>query len=330
MKKQVLKTILSIGIITTLISFAHVATADTVGSESFVQAIQKIEANQNFDFNLKNTLRDTQTDLLDTVKVQLGISFSEDVSPEYIEFLKELEMNPDILDVSEEKNVQFNEFAAIYINRIASIIPIDVSDDELKSIQIEIETLLSRTFEDIKNENLSLIINADEINNNLIQPQASFSVSNATKYAKKHALNYNTSLFRSFDNDCTNFISQIGQAGGLSQNYIPNASGWTWWYSNSISYSTAWTVAQRFFEYHTANGATTSQATTKSAAQSAMTEGTFVGYWKKNTYEITHASYVSQKSNGKAYITQHTTDRLNTAWDSIDVSAYSSFILLKY
>lgn len=40
-------------------------------------------------------------------------------------------------------------------------------------------------------------------------------------------------------------------------------------------------------------------------------------------------AYVSKKSGSTAYITQHTTDRVDTSWNSIDTNAYSSFVIIR-
>ncbi|MBL1230194.1 amidase domain-containing protein [Enterococcus sp. BWB1-3] len=282
------------------------------------------------DFDLSSKLIDSETKLLVAAKEQLGKTFEDKFSSEYFNFLNEV-ANTDKIKIgsSESENIEFNEFASIYTNRIGSITPITEIETSTLDMFNARTSLLNKTYNEIKEENRASILAAENAGSSRIQSRTGFGVYSATTYAKKHAKSYNTN-YRAFPSDCTNFVSQIANAGGKSQSYYQNASGMTWYYVNALSYSPTWTLAHQFFVYWTASGASTSQYTTKTSAQQGMTEGTFVAYWKKNTYEITHASYVSQKSGTKAYITQHTTDRLNEAWDGLDVSAYSSFILLKF
>lgn len=74
----------------------------------------------------------------------------------------------------------------------------------------------------------------------------------------------------------------------------------------------------------TADGVSTRHFTSKSEAQSYTRAGDFVAYWK-----ITHMAYVSKKFGSTAYITQHTTDRVDTPWNNIDTNAYSSFVIIR-
>lgn len=84
-----------------------------------------------------------------------------------------------------------------------------------------------------------------------------------------------------------------------------------------------------FFTYWTLDkGAVTYQATSEADAITYMVEGSFIGYWLNNTYEMTHTSYCSAKKSGKAYITQHTTDRKNIDFATINTSNYYAFVIM--
>lgn len=329
--KRKLLGVLMLTSISLLFSNEVMAEQSDFGSgENLSQFISKNDEKEYIsDFDLNVTLRDTENRLIQAATLKLDKYFESTLNKDYIKFLTEVANTDNIvIGDSEKENVEFNEFAAIYVNRIGSILPSNPTPEELDQLKNSRDELIARTYLDIRSENRNAILLSESVRSPNKVP-AYFNISAATYYAKQYAKKYNPN-FRAFDNDCTNFTSQIAQAGGKQQSYIPNASGLTWYYFNGLSYSITWTVAHQFFVYWTAEGASMYQYNDKASAQAGMSEGSFVAYFKKNTFEITHASYVSQKSGGKAYITQHTTDRLNEAWDNINVSAYSSFIIMKF
>lgn len=302
--------------------FSEVAQAsDTMEGVPISEVIKSSEMKRSgADFDLSQTLEMTEIKLLDMAEKELGITFSNKFTEEYFNFLSDLsETNKYCLSANDSENIEFSEFAGIYLSRI---FPNSSNEDR--------NFLLSKTFSDIKEENISFLLAAElkgNIEKKSLVKSAVFSPTKATAYAKKYAITPNSS-YQTFSSDCTNFASQIAFAGGKKKVWTANGSGQAWYWDKTNVYSQPWTVAMAFTNYWTADGAIALSYTSKASAQAAMKPGAFVAYWKKNTYQVTHIAYCNAKSNGKAYVTQHTTNFWNQAFDSRDTSAYSSFILL--
>lgn len=74
----------------------------------------------------------------------------------------------------------------------------------------------------------------------------------AVAYAVKHALNPNYAQYRYYGADCTNFISQIVEAGGVKQDvYTDENKGWWHTYSSFSGHqsSRSWRLADTFCRY---------------------------------------------------------------------------------
>lgn len=71
-----------------------------------------------------------------------------------------------------------------------------------------------------------------------VEDRASYNRNNASTYAYTW-WNGNNSAYRTFNADCTNFVSQCIKAGG----FVNNSA---WYYNNYWSWSTKWTVANDF------------------------------------------------------------------------------------
>lgn len=239
------------------------------------------------------------------------------------------ELDTGILSVgdSDSENIAYSEFAGIYFSRIGSILPENATVDQLSAVNEVKDALLSRTFDSIRTENINLILETEEVAPSR-SARAAFNVTNANEYARRW-WNRRNMLYPVYDNDCTNFASQIAQAGGKPLRPSPNASGMAWTHTAGVSATSAWINAHSFTNFWTADGVATRHFTSKSEAQSYTRAGDFIAYWEKNTFQITHMAYVSKKSGSTAYITQHTTDRVDTSWNSIDTNAYSSFVIIR-
>jgi hypothetical protein len=70
---------------------------------------------------------------------------------------------------------------------------------------------------------------------------------NMRNYALTHALSYNSD-FRSFTNDCTNFISQIMRTGGWKHDTGWYRSDGNWWY-NSANQTYTWAGAENWSRF---------------------------------------------------------------------------------
>lgn len=74
------------------------------------------------------------------------------------------------------------------------------------------------------------------------QPVFAYNATKAIQYADTYALHPNSYVYRTFSSDCTNYVSQILYAGGVSQSD-------DWYYNNGVSYSKTWAVADDFKWY---------------------------------------------------------------------------------
>lgn len=82
-----------------------------------------------------------------------------------------------------------------------------------------------------------------------------FNVDNGVAYAKKYAETANKSVYGTKSKDCTNFVSQILENGGIAQvKYSDEAKGW-WHTTSSVhgstfhKYSISWVNADTFSRY---------------------------------------------------------------------------------
>jgi len=333
--KKILLGMLSLGIVISFQTKGIVSEASDT-ELSLTEAVLKQESTEDSSteyLEMSTKLAETEDRLLNSIKINYNKTDIDVNSDFYLNLLNEISISSDIILSDDElEQAEFSEFATIYINRIASLIPINITDKNLSEIEKERNILLNRTYQDIKNENLELISNLKvnpSVNSRALRSSGSFSVSTANWYASKYAINSNPNFTTFRAGDCTNFASQIANAAGKQQSYYQNAGNLTWYYTNSFAYSKTWSLAHQFVNYWTAEGAQTIQCTTKSAVKSSSREGDFIAYWKKGTYEIGHISYINAKRGNNVYVSQHSTNRYNYSFDSQDTSPYSFFILVR-
>ena len=139
-------------------------------------------------------------------------------------------------------------------------------DPEINSFQLD-QSMKNKTIKEIRLQNEK--VNGeleDEIeklhilaNSTKAKTATTFNRSSAKAYMKKHWNSYNGN-YRSFSNDCTNYASQVVQAGGMRQEGSSASPGHhstttKWYYKNLPSYaythSTSWSVVKDFYKYWT-------------------------------------------------------------------------------
>ena len=129
---------------------------------------------------------------------------------------------------------------------------------------------------------------------------ASLNVAAATNYANTYATSPNTSSYYYFNNgDCTNFMSQILEAAGVSQVvYDSEYSGW-WHKTQQIlfytkhTHSRSWTMANTFANYM----GVTVRTTNISTWANGLNQGDFVALDFTNDGSFDHMGYVTAKSS---------------------------------
>lgn len=305
-------------------------------SNSLVESIVENEKSNDSVLDLSIKLIDTEKKLLNIYKEKEKLENISYNDFNYLEFLNEISMANSLdIGINAEENSEFSEFSTIYINRIASFVPNDLTSEDILEIEKQRDILLNKTYQDIKDENMSLFFELENNQQTLSRSsraaisEGSFNIQSASYYAKQYAEKPNTN-YRYFGNgDCTNFASQIVKHAGKKMNYYKNNSGLTWYYTNGTASAPAWRLAHQFLVYWSADYNVTYSCATKSDVKSRAIEGDFIAYWKKGTYEIGHISYVNAKKNGKINVSQHSTNRYNYSFDTQDTSAYSSFIVLR-
>lgn len=132
-------------------------------------------------------------------------------------------------------------------------------------------------------------------------------------YALQYWSSYNTS-YRTFSNDCTNFISQVLRRGGWDFDYGWYRSSNNWWY-NSWNQTWTWAGAENWSRF--APRRTTFLDNTYRLLPSDMMQMDF-----DRNGNMNHSMVVTSKSSsGMPYFTYHTTNTKNRSMASI----YSSY-----
>lgn len=149
------------------------------------------------------------------------------------------------------------------------------------------------------NESISKIFKAG--NSNL----RSLSLPNlnaAIRYADNYARNANP-LYANYDSsggDCTNFVSQILNAGGIGQVDTGNENT-GWWYRSRNNRSISWINAQTFARYMGISGT----ARSFTALHSIAHVGAFIGGSTSNDGKLNHLAFVTDKNAKDLRIAQH-------------------------
>lgn len=198
----------------------------------------------------------------------------------------------------------------------------DISSDELNEMYLE--NLAYSYLDSRANDQTNLMswnVN-QQIQQLTYSKNANFNVSKGVTYANKYAVNRNTS-YRYFSNgDCTNFVSQIKRAGGVSDYIKYTQVGYkfyfyysdSWYYSSYFNYGNLWTVADRFAKFYGVKSTTTNFYTFSTRVK----KGSFIGYDRTSDGSWDHLAFVTAKSStkrtteGVTYydfkVAQHTTD----------------------
>lgn len=143
-----------------------------------------------------------------------------------------------------------------------------------------------------------------------------YNYSAMANYASTWALSRNPA-YRSFPNDCTNFISQAVYAGGwiMVSGFYQSSSAW--WY-NSLNQSYTWAGAQNWYWFATGSGRTSYLGNVWYLAIADVLQMDF----DRNS-SIDHTMMVTYTTSNERYLSYHTMDTLNRSLSSI-IAAYPS------
>lgn len=148
----------------------------------------------------------------------------------------------------------------------------------------------------------------------------------AVKYAERWWNDYNPA-FKSFDVDCTNYISQCLHAGNAPMIGFPNRSKGWWMRNENWSYS--WTVAHSM-RLHLAGAKAGLRGLEKSSAQE-LELGDVICYDFQGDGRFDHTTIVTGKdADGMPLVNAHTTNSRNRYWAYEDSTAYTPNIKYKF
>lgn len=190
-------------------------------------------------------------------------------------------------------------------------------------------TVADQTIGDIREENQEasnkIIEAAEQVQPDAVKPRfSSYDLTAARNYAKTYAIEPNMQYLY-YDTDCTNFASQILNAGGMKQNskwkYSP-LSG-----TGANSPFRAWVNAHTFTEYWSLErGFLGPACTSLSQVKSSADAGDFLSWMNHDTYAFYHVQFVQTKTaDREIYCTQHTSNYYNVKLSSrVDASDFAN------
>lgn len=148
----------------------------------------------------------------------------------------------------------------------------------------------------------------------------------AVKYAERWWNDYNPA-FKSFDVDCTNYISQCLYAGNAPMRGYPNRSNGWWMQSQNWSYS--WTVANSLRLY--LPGSKIGLRGQEVSKPSELQLGDVICYDFQGDGRFDHTTIVTAKdADGMPLVNAHTTNSRMRYWAYEDSSAYTPNIKYKF
>lgn len=156
----------------------------------------------------------------------------------------------------------------------------------------------------------------------------------AISYAIRHAENPNPNYRYFHRGDCTNFVSQIMEAGGRAQEPYYSHHLSYWWHYGNV-YSRVWTVADTFVRHFGLQTVTRDHM----LFSMSLSRGSIIAYDENSDGNWDHVAFVVQDDNyhavyeGKRYfdykVAQHSSDYLRWAsspdnrWDKLEDEGYT-------
>ncbi|MDO4772779.1 MAG: amidase domain-containing protein [Bacillota bacterium] len=241
-----------------------------------------------------------------------------------------------------------NTMTQRYPNEIAELNKFfDVFENTDKNA--EILQLVNGNGEGAENNNQQLQLLLPYTASSDIQPKTTIAIDleDAVAYAETYANSPNYSDYTYFSGaDCTNFVSQILSAGGVSQNvYDSEFSGW--WHKKVYyqfgnvyhKHSISWIRASTFADYMGVSYTTRSHY----RFSRELTKGDVIGYDVAGDGDFEHMAFVTDKDSyasnysGKTYydykVAQHTNNYLRwtssslNKWETLEDEGYTYGII---
>jgi len=138
---------------------------------------------------------------------------------------------------------------------------------------------------------------------------ATYTPSAAVNYALTYWSSYNTSQYRSYSNDCTNFVSQSVRAGGWPFDETGDRTLPDTWYYGSFTFTTSysWAGAHNFNQFFNQSG----RGFVATYFEDMLTGDVLQADFEPDG-NIQHSMVVTSKdANNTLYLTYHTNDNRN-------------------
>lgn len=179
------------------------------------------------------------------------------------------------------------------------------------------------TIEEMLEEQRKSGIIMEDSTNSLLSTQHTYNRSGAKLYAFTW-YNRNNPDFRSFSNNCTNFISQaINRGGGVNMDWWGDL---IWWYQGSQN-TTSWSVAHDYAYYSRRNDDAGGLGAYYISNVKDLKIGSLVGYDFNNDGYFDHLGIVvNYDSNGEPLTAQHTPGDYDRPWRSINSNTKHYFL----
>ena len=150
--------------------------------------------------------------------------------------------------------------------------------------------------------------------------------SKVVAYANKYWDTYNSS-YRSFTNDCTNFVSQAMREGGWANDTGLWNDDHNWWY-NSLNQTHSWGGAENWYKFARVN----SGRVTAASNVYSLRPGDVLQVKYSGDTAIHHSMIVTLYSSSMIYLTYHSNDKHNVSFtwynaqQSVGVLYYGQFV----
>lgn len=292
-----------------------------------------VETNASEDFTKESYYEITKESTISEIEDYLFSYFEnnnieiERNSSEHYEYLfNQLSYNQDE-NLTKDKNYsEILSYASTYVGNYAEIEMNGSNDLEDKTI----DEVILQNKEDIEKAELEGSFSVEP----QITRAAGYNPNAAVNYAKKYSI-YQNGDYPYYTADCTNFASQVVQAGGMKQSTSKNASGMAWYMKknpglsfNKFDYSVPWINAHQFQVYWNAQGKKITGHTNKNSVQSTANVGDALVYQSKTTYQAWHVAIVTKKVNGKIYITQHSVSLNDAKWEDRNLDMSQNVVMV--
>jgi hypothetical protein len=230
--------------------------------------------------------------------------------------------------VGDETHVNYRHHTALLVKQGKDHFYIEEQDVEKKGIIQGNELKKEQTLTQEKSYEDRMRIQLPPVSPKTSRSQRfSYDRSAAVKYAERW-WNSRNPAYRSFDVDCTSYVSQCVHAGGAPMVGHGNKNK-GWWYSNGKEYSYSWAVAHALRWYLSSDGNALNAVEVEDPSQ--LVPGDLICYDFDGNDHWDHNTIVTgQDWYGMPLVNAHSIDSRNRYWAYEDSHAYTENIQYKF